>query len=93
MVAVTELMSRYCDGDACAFRELYGRLAPCVYQSLAGLTGNDELARALLEQAFLTFHRSRRAYIRGADPIPWIQAIARQTFIDHRDAGVRRYAG
>ena len=27
-------------------------------------------------------HRARSAYVRGADPVPWLFAIARRTFLD-----------
>ena len=40
------------------------------------------LADDLLQQTFLKVHRARAAYVRGADPMPWIYAIAHRTFID-----------
>ncbi|MEO8699374.1 MAG: RNA polymerase sigma factor [Kofleriaceae bacterium] len=93
MGTTTELMQRYCAGDAGAFRQLYDELSPDVFRALTRLTGDVELARELLEQTFLAIHHSRRAYVSGADPMPWIDAIARRTFIDRCGASVRRYAG
>ena len=40
------------------------------------------LADDLLQQTFLKVHRARGAYVRGADPLPWIYSIAHRTFID-----------
>ena len=72
----SELMGRYCDGDAQAFRELYGLLAPPVFRWLVAMTRDEILAADLLQQSFLTAHRTRAAYIRDADPLPWIYSIA-----------------
>ena len=77
-----ELMQRYCDGDASAFRELYALVAPRVYGYLVKMARQRALADDLLQQTFLKVHRARAAYVRGADPLPWIYAIAHRTFID-----------
>lgn len=75
-------MARYCDGDASAFRELYAAVAPRLYGYLVKMTRHRALADDLLQQTFLKVHRARAAYVRGADPLPWIYAIAHRTFID-----------
>ena len=77
-----ELMGRYCDGDAEAFRELYARVAPKLLGYLTRMTGDRSVAEDLLQQAFLKIHRARGAYVRGADPSPWMYAIARRCFLD-----------
>jgi RNA polymerase sigma-70 factor (ECF subfamily) len=77
-----QLMARYCDGDAGAFRELYALVAPKLYGYLVKLTRVRAVADDVLQQTFLKVHRARAAYIRGADPVPWIFAIAHRTFID-----------
>ena len=77
-----ELMARYCDGDAAAFRELYGAVAPKLLGYLMKMAKSRALADDLLQQTFLKVHRARSAYVRGADPVPWIYAIAHRTFID-----------
>lgn len=86
-------MQRYCDGDAGAFRELYALVAPRLLGYLVKMTRERALADDLLQQTFLKVHRARAAYVRGADPVPWIYAIAHRTFIDetrrHRRAVVR----
>lgn len=76
------LMGRYCDGDAEAFAELYRQVAPRLFGYLMRLSGDRALAEDLLQQAFLKVHRARRAYVRGAEPMPWLFAIARRTFLD-----------
>ncbi len=79
---VIQLMERYCDGDVVAFRMLYQVLAPRLLGYLARMTRDRAVADDLLQQTFLKVHRSRAAYVRGADPTPWIYAIAHRTFLD-----------
>jgi RNA polymerase sigma-70 factor (ECF subfamily) len=78
-----DLMGRYCDGDAAAFRQLYALLAPRVRGLLLKLSRNLAVADDLLQITFLKVHRARAAYIRGADPLPWMMMIARRSFRDH----------
>jgi RNA polymerase sigma-70 factor (ECF subfamily) len=75
-------MAKYCDGDAHAFRELYALVAPRLLGYLMKMAKSRALADDLLQQTFLKVHRARAAYIRGADPVPWIYSIAHRTFID-----------
>src|SRR5262245_59827463 len=82
MAEAKELMARYCDGDASAFRELYALVAPRLLGYLLKMARQRALADDLLQATFLKVHRARAAYVRGADPIPWIYAIAHRTFID-----------
>jgi RNA polymerase sigma-70 factor (ECF subfamily) len=77
-----ELMARYQDGDASAFRELYALVAPRLLGYLVKMTRSRALADDLLQHTFLKVHRARAAYVRGADPIPWLYAIAHRTFLD-----------
>jgi RNA polymerase sigma-70 factor, ECF subfamily len=72
------LMERYCGGDADAFRELYALLAPVVLADLVDRDCDGELATRALESTFLALHRDRSLYIVGADPRPWLLAIARR---------------
>lgn len=76
------LMGRYCDGDAQAFRGLYSLIAPRILNYLLRMSRDKALADDLLQQTFLKVHRARAAYVRGADPMPWIYAIAHRTFLD-----------
>ena len=76
------LMQRYCDGDFEAFRDLYDRTAPRLLRYLVRMAGERSLAEDLLQQTFLKIHRARGAYVRGADPLPWMYAIAHRTFLD-----------
>jgi RNA polymerase sigma-70 factor (ECF subfamily) len=84
-----ELMARYQSGDAHSFRELYALVAPRLHRYLVTLTRSRALADDMLQLTFLKVHRARAAYVRGADPLPWIYSIARRTFIDEvrRDRG------
>ena len=82
MAEPRDLMASYCDGDAAAFRELYAAVAPRLHGYLVKMARHRALADDLLQQTFLKVHRARAAYVRGADPVPWIYAIAHRTFID-----------
>jgi RNA polymerase sigma-70 factor, ECF subfamily len=82
MADAKELMARYCDGDASAFRELYALVAPRLLGYLMKMARQRALAEDLLQHTFLKVHRARSAYVRGADPVPWIYAIAHRTFLD-----------
>jgi RNA polymerase sigma-70 factor (ECF subfamily) len=79
---VIQLMQRYVDGDARAFRALYALLAPKLLGYLAKMTRDRAVADDLLQQTFLKVHRARSAWVPGADPTPWIYAIAHRTFLD-----------
>ncbi len=75
-------MNRYCDGDAGAFRELYSLMAPRLVAYLQRMCGERATAEDLVQQTFLKVHGARSAYVRDADPVPWMFAIARRTFLD-----------
>ncbi|HUQ07843.1 MAG TPA: RNA polymerase sigma factor [Kofleriaceae bacterium] len=76
------LMQMYCDGDANAFRQLYALIAPRVHGYLLRMVRERAAADDLVQLTFLKVHRARAAYVRGADPVPWIFAIAHRTFLD-----------
>ncbi len=82
MADAKDLMARYCDGDASAFRELYALVSPRLHGYLVRMARQKSLADDLLQQTFMKVHRARAAYIRGADPVPWIYSIAHRTFLD-----------
>jgi RNA polymerase sigma factor (sigma-70 family) len=75
-------MERYCDGEAAAFHRLYAQLAPRVLAYLTGMLADRAAAEDVLQLAFMKVHESRSAYIRGANPIPWIYTIAHRTCLD-----------
>ena len=82
MAEETELMRQYCAGKADAFRTLYALVAPRLLSYLLRISRDRSLADDLLQQTFLKVHRARHAYVEGADPMPWIYAIAHRTFLD-----------
>lgn len=77
-----EVMTRYCAGEPAAFHRLYALLAPRILAYLCGLIGEKATAEDLLQQTFLKVHEARTAYVRGANPIPWIYTIAHRTCLD-----------
>jgi RNA polymerase sigma-70 factor (ECF subfamily) len=87
------LMAQYCDGDAAAFRALYAAVAPRLHGYLLRMARDRALADDLLQLTFLKVHRARGAYIRGADPLPWLYAIAHRTFLDEARRKKRAVVG
>jgi RNA polymerase sigma-70 factor (ECF subfamily) len=87
------LMLRYVDGDPAAFRALYDALAPRLLGYLAGMARDRGRAEDLLQLTFLKIHRARGSYVRGADPAPWMFAIAHRTFLDEARARGRARVG
>ena len=77
-----DLMARYCDGDDVAFREIYHLRAPRRFGYMVNMAREHATAADLLQHTFIKVHRARAAYIRDADPIPWIYAIAHRVFLD-----------
>jgi RNA polymerase sigma-70 factor (ECF subfamily) len=76
-------MQRYCvEGDAGAFALLYSIAAPRLFRSMLALLRNRAVAEDLLQQTFLKLHRYRRAYVAGADPLPWLRTIAHRMCFD-----------
>ena len=81
-VVLAVLMARYCAGEAQAFREIYSALAPRILGYLAGLVGDKATAEDLLQLTFMKLHQSRAAYVKGANPVPWLYTIAYRTCLD-----------
>jgi RNA polymerase sigma-70 factor (ECF subfamily) len=84
-------MGRYCDGDTSAFRRLYAMTAPRLLGYLISLVRNRDAAEEILQQSFIKLHHARAAYVRGADPIPWLYTIAHRTCIDEIRRSRRSY--
>ena len=84
------LMEAFLDGDARAFDALFRRLSPRVVAFLRYLSGDPRLAEDLAQTTFLKMHRARDTYQRGLALEPWVFAIARRTFLDHRRRVKRR---
>jgi RNA polymerase sigma-70 factor (ECF subfamily) len=85
------LMDRYARGDDAALDELYRLCASRVRGFLARLCANQSLADDLTQDAFLRIHSARGTFVAGAPALPWMFAIARNSYLDHlRREGVRR---
>src|SRR5881394_3636739 len=76
------LMARYCGGDIAAFHALYAALAPRILGYLTGLAGDRATAEDLVQQTFMKLHEARSAYVKGANPVPWLYTIAHRTCLD-----------
>jgi RNA polymerase sigma-70 factor (ECF subfamily) len=84
------LMEAFLNGDARAFEQLFRQLSPRVLAVLASMSGDARLAEDLTQTVFLKLYRARAAYQRGMLVAPWVFAIARNTFLDHRRRMKRR---
>lgn len=82
LAELAALMGRYCDGDARAFERIYAALAPRILGYLTGLAGDRATAEDLLQLTFMKLHQGRAAYVRGANPVPWLYTIAHRTCLD-----------
>jgi RNA polymerase sigma-70 factor (ECF subfamily) len=76
------LMERYVNGDAAAFKELYARTSKRVFVFLLSMTSDRSRAEDLCQIAFMKLHRARGAWITGSPVVPWLMAIARNSFLD-----------
>jgi RNA polymerase sigma-70 factor (ECF subfamily) len=88
--AAALLMSRYCDGDRAAFDALYALLAPRIFDGLMERTQDRQQAEDLLMRTFLRLHESRDLYVRDADPLPWVEELARFTYLESLRGPARR---
>jgi RNA polymerase sigma-70 factor, ECF subfamily len=84
-----ELMEAFLAGDTRAFDQLFRRLSPRIVGFIRAMGGDGRTAEDLTQLTFLKIHRARETYQRGAPLEPWVFAIARRTWIDHRRS-VRR---
>jgi RNA polymerase sigma-70 factor (ECF subfamily) len=75
-------MERYAAGDDAAFAVVYDSLAPRILGYLLRRTNEGGDAEDLLQQTMLHIHRSRGAFIPGAEVTPWAFAIARHLLMD-----------
>ena len=84
------LMLAFLDGDSRAFERLFRLISPRVAAALTHMCGDARLAEDLTQTVFLKLYQSRRRYQRGMLVMPWVFAIARNTFLDHRRRARRR---
>jgi RNA polymerase sigma-70 factor (ECF subfamily) len=80
--AAAELMTRYAAGDAAAFDALYAAFSPRLFGYLLRLLGDRAAAEDALQHTFIRLHEARSAYVRDADPAPWLFTIAHRVALD-----------
>jgi len=92
-----ELMRLYVDGDHEAFRELWLRYHEALERAVLRRVGNEDVARDIVQQGFLQFHRARNDFRDGEKVRPWLYTIAlnlsrdwgrkygRRTFVAYED--------
>ncbi len=82
-------MARYAEGDAAAFKRVFEVIAPRLIGFLRRLTGSEDLAHDLFQEALLRLHQARGSFQPGASVLPWAYTIARNVFLD--SARARRH--
>jgi RNA polymerase sigma-70 factor (ECF subfamily) len=88
---IDDVMDRYARGQDAALAELYRLGAPRVRSFLARLCASLSLADDLTQDAFLRVHAARGQFVAGAKAMPWMLAIARNSYRDYlRREQVRR---
>jgi RNA polymerase sigma-70 factor (ECF subfamily) len=88
---IDAIMDRYARGEDSALDELYRLCAGRVRGFLARMCANTSLADDLTQDAFLRIHSARGTFVAGAPALPWMFAIARNSYLDHlRREVVRR---
>ncbi len=71
------LIKRIADGDMEAFRQLYEIASGSIYGFALSITKNAHDAEDVLQDTFLTVHRSAAEYQPMGKPMAWILTIAR----------------
>jgi RNA polymerase sigma-70 factor, ECF subfamily len=82
-----QAMEACADGDEAAFGTLYDLLAPRLYSFLVKQLRDFQRAEDVLQETFLSIHRTRGTFVKGADVVPWAFAIARRACIDRHRRG------
>lgn len=83
------LMTRYADGDAEAFEELFRRHESRAYAYFLKRTRSPDRARDLYQELFLRIHRGRDAYDPSREFAPWFFQIAHRLLIDDQRRAYR----
>lgn len=77
LTADDALIKRIADGDMEAFRQLYESASGSIYGFALSITKNAHDAEDVLQDTFLTVHRSAAGYQPMGKPMAWILTIAR----------------
>jgi RNA polymerase sigma-70 factor (ECF subfamily) len=85
-----ELMRAYVGGETAAFRLLFERLGPGLFQMARRHTRSDEEAREIVQGTFLRVHAARNDFRDGARLRPWISTIAMNLVREHWRRGKRK---
>jgi RNA polymerase sigma-70 factor (ECF subfamily) len=89
LTAANRAMERYADGDDGAFATVFEVIGPRLLRYLRRLSGSDDRARDLLQEALLRLHQARGAFREGSAVLPWSYTIARNVFLDAQRARKR----
>jgi RNA polymerase sigma factor (sigma-70 family) len=84
------LMRAYVGGETAAFRVLFERLGPGLFQMARRHTRSEEEAREVVQGTFLRVHAARNDFRDGARVRPWVTTIAMNLVREHWRRGKRR---
>jgi RNA polymerase sigma-70 factor (ECF subfamily) len=85
-----EAMVAYQGGDTEAFGTVYAALRGALTRYLRALVRDSAIADDLVQETFLQLHRARHTFQPPRPVKPWVYAIARNVFLMHRRAALRR---
>jgi RNA polymerase sigma-70 factor (ECF subfamily) len=78
---LSDLMDSYASRDDVAFEPLYALLAPRLYRFCLRLTAKRADADDCFQETLLKLHRARATYVRGANALHWVFAIAKSIYL------------
>jgi len=85
------IMAAVRDGDLEQVAVLFDRYNKRIYNFLARMAFNREIAEDLTHDVFIRIIRYRASFREGSRFTPWIYQIARNVFADHYDAQKKKY--
>lgn len=77
-----QAMTRYGQGEDCAFGIVYDEVAPRIERYLRRHMRETTLVEDVVQQTFENMHRARGTFLPGFPVLPWAFAIARRLMID-----------
>jgi RNA polymerase sigma-70 factor (ECF subfamily) len=85
-----KLMTRYGNGDAAAFEQLYRRHKGPLFRYFVRRCGQRELAEELFQEVWTRVINSRSSYQPTAKFTTWLYTLAQRCLIDHARHTARR---
>jgi RNA polymerase sigma factor (sigma-70 family) len=88
-----QIMEAVKNGDLQQAAVLFDRYHKRIFNFLARMTMDRDMAEDLTQNVFLRMIKYRSSYREGNKFMPWIYQLARNIFSDHYQANKNKYAG